>query len=61
MKKEPLKVYWSPVFYREREDFTFLFNKPETVFNSLLKLKNKSNLDETIFACPAFANVYKKY
>jgi hypothetical protein len=60
VKKEPLKVYWSPVFYREREDFTFLFNKPETVFNSLLKLKNKNNIDETIFACPAFANIYKK-
>jgi hypothetical protein len=60
MKKEPLKVYWSPAFDKDIEDFTFLINNPETVFNSLLKLKNKNNSDETIFACPAFSNVYKK-
>jgi hypothetical protein len=60
MKKKPLKVYWAPVFDRDTEDYTFLFNKPETVFNNLLKLKNKDNMDETIFACPAFANMYKR-
>jgi len=59
MKNKPIVVYWAPANDAIDGKWTYLYNKPGTVFADLLKYKTKNN-ENKVFECPAFSDKYKK-
>lgn len=60
---KPITIYWANEdnYDTELEDLTFIYPKPETLFNNLNKNKNKKNTSfNTYFSCPAVSEKFKK-
>jgi hypothetical protein len=61
MSKE-LTVYWAPVLthsFKDVEDLSFLYPKPETLFKNLSVNKIQTESNSSYFRCPAVANKMK--
>ena len=58
INKKPINVYWSPE-YDLNKDWSFLYQKPVSLFSDLYKNKTKTKKD-SFFSCPALSNKFKK-
>lgn len=61
MNKE-INIYWAPVLthtFTDIEDLSFLYPKPETLFQNLSKNKIPADSPVSYFRCPAISNKMK--
>lgn len=60
MKKDELVIYWAPAVHpkiHNTKDASFLYNKPETLFQNMAKDKIRgTGKSMSMFNCPAVAN-----
>lgn len=58
---DTVNIYWAPLFNNSHKDWSFLYQKPQTLFNDLgndvIKDKGENAL---FFSCPAISNKFTK-
>jgi hypothetical protein len=58
--KKPITIYYSAATNSNAEiDWSFLYQKPKTLYRELLEYKDKNAGKESMFACPAINKKYK--
>lgn len=56
--KNSINVYWSANFNNEESDWSFLYQKPISLFSELNQIKEKNS--NHFLTCPAVSNKFKK-
>lgn len=61
MSKNSINIYWSPFFSQSGDDWSFLYQKPKTLFSTLINNKVKAEDNKVVFfSCPAISDKFKK-
>ena len=62
MKNKPITIYWAPYVSIDEDgsEWSFLYKKPNTLFDEMKKIRTDIDLKQSMFVCPVVSDKFKK-